>query len=66
LFEDDRLAQACARARKLHEPCESANCDHRAKPGQTCKIEFRDPSSPLHELFALLGLDVSAPDEAQD
>ena len=63
LFEGDNLAQACARARKLHEPCENSDCDHSVKPGQTCKIEHRDPSSPLHELFALLGLDVIAADE---
>ena len=65
LFEDDNLVQACARARKLHDPCESESCDHPAKPGQTCKIESRDPSSPLHELFALLGLDVISSGEAQ-
>jgi hypothetical protein len=64
LFEADHLAQACARARKLYEPCGSADCDHPVKPGQACKIESRDPSSPLHELFALLGLDVIAADEA--
>jgi hypothetical protein len=65
LFGGDNLAQACVRTRKLHEPCESSSCDHLVKPGQACKIELRDPSSPLHELFALLGLDVIAPDEAQ-
>ena len=63
LFEGDNLVQACARARKLHEPCESSDCDHLVKPGQTCKIESRDPSSPLYELFALLGLDAIATDE---
>lgn len=65
LFGGDNLAQACVRARKLYEPCESTNCDHLVKPGQACKIELRDPSSPLHELFALLGLGVIAPDDAQ-
>ena len=64
LFEGDNLAQACARARKLHESCANSDCDHPVKPGQTCKIEHRDPSSPLHDLFALLGLDVIAADEA--
>jgi hypothetical protein len=63
LFEGDNLVQACARARRLHEPCESSDCDHLLKPGQTCKIEHRDPSSPLHELFAPLGLDAIAADE---
>lgn len=61
LFEDGNLPQACARARKLHEPCENADCDHPVRPGQACKIESRDPSSPLHGLFALLGLDEISP-----
>jgi hypothetical protein len=60
LFDGDNLAQACARARKLQERCEKQDCDHSGKPGQTCRLEHRDPSSPLHELFALLGLDVIA------
>ena len=65
LFEDDRFVQACCRARKLHESCERSSCDHQARPGQACKIEGRDPSSPLHELFTLLGLDVIAADKTQ-
>ena len=65
LFSGDNLVQACIRARKLHERCEQEGCDHPVKPGQACKIEHRDPSSPLHELFALLGLNVIAVDEAQ-
>jgi len=63
LFEGDNLAQACARALKLHGPCESSDCDHLLKPGQICRVEHRDPSSPLHELLALLGLDAIAADE---
>ena len=65
LFEDENVAQACARARKLHDPCENANCDHSAKPGQVCKLEHRDPSSPLHELFALIALDAITADRTQ-
>ncbi|HTJ70505.1 MAG TPA: RloB family protein [Actinospica sp.] len=56
LFTDGNLTRACTRARKLHERCEQADCDHPAKPDQICRIECRDPSSPLHELFTLLGL----------
>ncbi|HET9168699.1 MAG TPA: RloB family protein [Actinospica sp.] len=59
LFEDDNLAQACRRAQKLHDRCEREDCDHLTKPGQACPPETRDPSSPLHELFALLRLDVA-------
>jgi hypothetical protein len=65
LFEGDNLIRACARARKLQERCEQEDCDHPGKPGRACRIEQRDPSSPLHELFASLGLDVSAADEAR-
>jgi hypothetical protein len=65
LFEDGNLPQACARARNLHEPCENADCDHSVKPGQACRIESRDPSSPLHALFALLGLDGISPDGSE-
>jgi hypothetical protein len=64
LFEAGNLQRAGARARRLQERCEREDCDHAAKPGQTCKVEHRDPSSPLHELFALLELDVLAVDEA--
>lgn len=58
LFESDNLMRACDHGRKLHDLCENSTCDHPVKPGQACRIELRDPSSPLHELFALLGLGV--------
>lgn len=66
LFAGDNVAQACARARKLHERCEGDRCDHPTKPDRPCKIECRDPSSPLHELFALLGVDVVPRGESGD
>lgn len=66
LFEYDGLVRACRHARKLHDTCESSRCDHQVKPGQACKTEGRDPSSPLHELFALLGLDAIAAEKPQD
>ena len=57
LFGADNLQRASARARSLHERCEQKECDHPARLGQCCKTEHRDPSSPLHELLALFGLD---------
>jgi len=65
LFEDRNLQRASVRARKLQERCEREKCDHAVKPGLACKVESRDPSSPLHELFALLGLDVISSGEIQ-
>lgn len=57
LFEGDNLGQACRRAQRLHERCERGDCDHPARTGCVCAVESRDPSSPLHTLFAMLGLD---------
>jgi RloB-like protein len=66
LFEAGNLQRAGARARRLQERCEREDCDHAVKPGRSCKIEHRDPSSPLHELFTLLGLVRIVAGEARD